>query len=144
MTCNLFITLINLLHKIDHSDMFSSYVLNLAKQLWGKKWRASVLWHLRDKPLRFSEIKKKLPGCSVKVLSSVLKEMEGNHLITRTEHGGIPPKVTYEISKDAKELNKIWNNYMDVVSLYFYNNAKKYKIPESVIEELRIYLDTKK
>jgi DNA-binding HxlR family transcriptional regulator len=83
--------------------MLMSFVLNTGAELVGKKWRAVVIWHLKDGAKRFSELKKKIPDVSVKVLSEVLKEMEDNHLVKRVQYNTIPVKVTYEIHEDATD-----------------------------------------
>ena len=76
-------------------------VLNKFGDDWGKKWRLAVFFTLKDGPLRFSEIKEKIPACSVKVLSSTLKFMVDHRLIFRTQYESIPVKVTYHIPKNA-------------------------------------------
>lgn len=81
--------------------MLMSFVLNTGAELVGKKWRAVIIWHLKDGPKRFSELKKQMPDISVKVLSEVLNEMEENHLVMRKQYPTIPVKVTYEIHPDA-------------------------------------------
>jgi len=81
-----------------------SYILNTGAELLGKKWRAVIIWYLKDGPLRFSQLKKNIPDISVKVLSEVLKEMEENHLVVRKQYSTIPVKVTYEIHPDAIDI----------------------------------------
>jgi len=81
-----------------------SYILNTGAELLGKKWRAVIIWYLKDGPKRFSELKKEIPNVSVKVLSEVLKEMEDNDLVVRKQYNTIPVKVTYEIHPDALDI----------------------------------------
>ena len=54
--------------------------------------------------LRFNEIYKILPDISPKVLSSTLKSLEQDKLVTRTIYATIPPKVEYRISEDGRTL----------------------------------------
>lgn len=82
--------------------MTSTKVLNIAGEVIGGKWRLSILFILQEKPLRFSEIKELMPGCSVKVLSSILKEMSTYNLLIRKQYETIPVRVTYELSPDMK------------------------------------------
>ncbi|MEM7434949.1 MAG: helix-turn-helix domain-containing protein [Myxococcota bacterium] len=65
----------------------------------GGKWKGSILWHLRDKPIRFGELSRQLGGASRKVLSQRLKEMEAQGLITRTVITERPLAVLYEITE---------------------------------------------
>lgn len=84
--------------------MTVDFILNTGAEILGKKWRAVVIWHLAKGPLRFSQLKALIPGISVKVLSEVLKEMEKDRLITRTQFNSIPVKVVYQIDPRARAI----------------------------------------
>ena len=65
--------------------------------LLGGKWKLQVLCALtNDGVTRFNTLKRKLDGVSNAALSTVLKELEGNKLIRRTQYNEIPPHVEYE------------------------------------------------
>lgn len=120
--------------------MVATYVLNIGAELLGKKWRAVVLFYLNDGSKRFSELKRLIPGVSVKVLSEVLKEMETNKLITRTQYSTIPVKVLYDIHPHAKGLM----HATLVASLCFaehaIQNAQDLSIPQDLENEIRIWI----
>jgi len=65
----------------------------------GRKWTGSILWHLKDRPMRFNEIARQLAGASKKVIAERLKSMEENKLITRKIISTKPIAVSYEIAK---------------------------------------------
>ncbi|MGK7880367.1 MAG: winged helix-turn-helix transcriptional regulator [Crocosphaera sp.] len=64
----------------------------------GGKWTGSILWHLKDEPVRFNDLARQLSGASKKVIADRLKEMENNQLIARTVISTRPVAVTYEIT----------------------------------------------
>ena len=64
----------------------------------GGKWKGSILWHLKDGPLRFNELARLLGGASRKMVNSRLKEMEGMGLLTREVLNDRPIAVQYEIT----------------------------------------------
>lgn len=64
----------------------------------GNKWTGSILWHLKDNPMRFNEIARQLAGASKKVLAERLKAMEDNKLITREVISMKPVAVQYDIA----------------------------------------------
>ena len=69
------------------------------------KWGILILLVLGEaEKLRFNEIYKILPDISPKVLSSTLKSLEQDKLVTRTIYATIPPKVEYRISEDGRTL----------------------------------------
>lgn len=68
----------------------------------GGKWTGSILWHLKDEPVRFNDLARQLSGASKKVLSQRLKEMEGNKLVERKVVSTQPIAVSYEITEFGK------------------------------------------
>lgn len=68
----------------------------------GGKWTGSILWHLKDHPVRFNDLARQLSGASKKMLSQRLKEMETNKLVTRKVINTQPVAVSYEITEFGK------------------------------------------
>lgn len=117
--------------------MLSSFLLNQASEMWGKKWRSAIIWNLRNGPRRFSEIKSELPGISVKVLSETLKDLIAYDLIVRKQYSTIPVKVTYELHKDTVPLIEAQIIYIKCLTRYFYNHMDRYDFPAWVVEALQ-------
>lgn len=118
-----------------------SFILNTGTELIGKKWRAAVIWHLKNGPQRFSQIKHNIPGISVKMLSEVLKEMESHDLLIRKQYPGIPVKVTYEIHKNASEFINANLLYTLKVGEYIIKNSKKLEVPKDLLAQLTAWAD---
>ena len=123
--------------------MLTAVLFNMGDELWGKKWRKPIMVALLDGPLRFSEIKKLLPNCSVKVLSEALQEMERDKLIIRKQYPTIPVKVTYELSGDIQDIVKLLPHYENVLVEYFYKNAARLNLSQEVTNQLQALLITK-
>jgi DNA-binding HxlR family transcriptional regulator len=70
----------------------------------GGKWKPLILWALGDGVLRFSELKKGLPGVNTKMLTKQLRELEEDGVITRTVYPEVPPRVEYSITDFGKTL----------------------------------------
>jgi DNA-binding HxlR family transcriptional regulator len=70
----------------------------------GDKWTAKILVCLRDGPRRFSELLVPLAPVTPKVLTESLRAMERDGLLTRTAHGGIPPRVEYALTGLGRSL----------------------------------------
>lgn len=120
--------------------MLISYILNTGAELVGKKWRAVVIWHLKDGPKRFSELKRNIPTVSVKVLSEVLKEMEDNKLVVRTQFPSIPVKVTYELHPDAFDFVDANTVCTIKIGEYIVRNHKRLEVPDETYEALKKWL----
>lgn len=67
-------------------------------RLIGGRWKGSILWRLKDGPLRFNELANLTGGASRKMVNSRLKEMENLGLLTRTVLSDRPIAVQYEIT----------------------------------------------
>ena len=64
----------------------------------GKKWKVLILRELRRGPLRFGELKANIDGVSQKMLTTSLREMADDGLVTRTAYPEVPPRVIYELT----------------------------------------------
>ncbi len=67
-------------------------------RLIGGKWKGSILWHLKDGPLRFNELARQLGGASKKMVDQRLKEMEAQGLVIREVITTRPIAVSYSIT----------------------------------------------
>jgi DNA-binding HxlR family transcriptional regulator len=67
-------------------------------QALGGKWRPYILHLLCEKPRRFSELRKMLPGISATALTRALKDMEESAFITRDVVHTRPFEVRYSLS----------------------------------------------
>ncbi|MEO0536368.1 MAG: helix-turn-helix domain-containing protein [Cyanobacteria bacterium P01_A01_bin.123] len=68
----------------------------------GGKWKGSILWHLKDGPVRFNDLARQLGGASKKMVVQRLREMEETGLVTREVVSDRPIAVTYEITEFGK------------------------------------------
>jgi DNA-binding HxlR family transcriptional regulator len=68
------------------------------------RWKIPIVASLLSNPKRFKEIARDLDGISDKVLSSELKDLESNKIISRTVFDSFPPRVEYSITEHGKSL----------------------------------------
>ena len=73
-------------------------------EMIGGKYKALILWHLAERKLRFSELKKAVSNATPKMLTQQLRELETHHLIHREVFPVIPPKVEYSLTELGKSL----------------------------------------
>lgn len=71
--------------------------VSVVLQLVGAKWKLLIIRELLNKELRFVELKKKL-GCTAKVLTNCLKELEEDGLVVREELEDTQLKVVYYLT----------------------------------------------
>ena len=76
-------------------------------ELIGGKYKALILWHLAEKKLRFSELRKVIRNATPKMLTQQLRELEADNLIHREVFPVIPPKVEYSLTETGQSLMPI-------------------------------------
>ncbi len=73
------------------------------------RWVQHILFQLcRRGTCRFGELQKALPKISKSMLSSVLKQLETNGLVTRQQFNEIPPHTEYTLTEQGKDLMPIF------------------------------------
>ena len=90
--------------------IYTQQVEDISQELMGyiaDKWTLVVLEALRSDVMRFSELRKVIPGISQKMLTQTLRQMERNGLITRKVHAVVPPKVEYQCTDLARSLGPV-------------------------------------
>jgi DNA-binding HxlR family transcriptional regulator len=71
--------------------------------LVGGKWKAVILYHLKDESKRYSELRKEIPSVTEMTLSLQLKQLEKDGLVLRKVYGKKPPvKVVYNLTDFGK------------------------------------------
>jgi DNA-binding HxlR family transcriptional regulator len=78
--------------------------VDYAFQRIGGKYKARILWLLKDEVRRYGELRRFVTGITPKMLSQVLRELEDDQLITRTVYFEVPPRVEYSLTDTAREL----------------------------------------
>lgn len=73
----------------------------------GGKWKTVVLWYLRDKTMRFNELKRQIPEITEKMLSIQLKTLEEDGIVKREAFAETPLRVEYSLTDFGKTLRPI-------------------------------------
>ena len=69
------------------------------------KWKPIILLQLlKNGTMRFSELKRSIPGITQKMLTKQLRELEKEDIVNRVVYPQVPPKVEYSITEYGKEL----------------------------------------
>ena len=68
-------------------------------RLIGGKWKGSIIYHLKDGPVRFNDLARMLGGASKKMIDQRLKELESEGMIIRKVISDRPIAVSYELTE---------------------------------------------
>lgn len=78
--------------------------LDLIGEVLYGKWKIRLLWFIHEGYKRPSELQRKIPDASRRVLNIQLKEMEEHELITKKIYPVVPPKVEYSLTEFGETL----------------------------------------
>ncbi len=84
-------------------------------RLIGGKWTGSIIYHLKDEPVRFNDLCRMLGGASRKMVDQRLKELENNGMVIRNVIDSRPVAVAYSLTEfgrsalDILEQLRVWS-----------------------------------
>ncbi|WP_328427797.1 winged helix-turn-helix transcriptional regulator [Streptomyces sp. NBC_00443] len=79
--------------------------IDAAMDVVGGKWKVLILWALHERPYRFGELRRELPGVTEKVLAAQLRELEADGIVHREAYDEVPPRVEYSLTPLGVSLN---------------------------------------
>ena len=80
-----------------------------AMRIMGGKWTGSILWHLKDGPVRFNDLSRMIAGASKKMITERLRHLEAHGLVHREVADAPPISVQYEVT----EFGRTALNFLD-------------------------------
>ncbi len=78
--------------------------LDLIGEVLYGKWKIRLLWFINEGHKRPSELQRKIPDASRRVLNIQLKEMEHHELVSKIIYPQVPPKVEYSLTEFGQTL----------------------------------------
>lgn len=99
-------------------ELDTSCSLTMALSVIGGKWKPVIIARLGRGNKRFGQLDANIKGISRKVLTTQLKELVNDKLVTRTSYNETPPRVEYSLTEKGRELIPIfkeigkWGKYL--------------------------------
>ncbi len=78
--------------------------LDLIGEVMYGKWKMRLLYFINEGHKRPSELQRKIPNASRRVLNIQLRELQEHELIAKTIYPQIPPKAEYRLTEFGKSL----------------------------------------
>lgn len=73
----------------------------------GGKWKCIILWWVMDGPRRFTDLRRRMPGVTQKMLTQQLRDLERDGFLTRRVYAEVPPRVEYSATPLALTLRPV-------------------------------------
>lgn len=89
------------------------------------RWKVLIIRDLLSGTKRFGELKKSVGSISQKVLTSNLRSMEEDGLLTREVFPEVPPRVEYTLTETGYSLKPILDSMTDWGTSYKAGQLKK-------------------
>ena len=84
-------------------------VFHAAIELIGRRWNGVILQQLLGRPLRFSELRDRIPRITDVMLTQRLRELETAGLVDRSVSSGRPVQVSYALTAIGERLGPVLN-----------------------------------
>lgn len=86
---------------IINKEIFYNPVDFVLKKLGGT-WKIPVLWRLRKKTWRYTELQKDIEHISQKMLSQTLKQLEAEGFVQKKTYAEVPPRTEYSLTEKGR------------------------------------------
>ena len=78
------------------------------------KWKPAIIYALvMDGTLRFTELRRRIPAVTQRMLTQQLRDLERHGLVARVHHAEIPPRVEYSVTPLGRSLHPIFKSVCD-------------------------------
>lgn len=101
------------------SERFDNMVENIKKyggcpvsatlKLIGGKWKPLILYFISVDVNRFGQLQRMMPGCSKRMMTAQLRELEDDGLVHREVFAEVPPKVIYTLTEKGESLRPLFS-----------------------------------
>lgn len=82
----------------EHTHDHNTCKAELALRVIQGRWKLLIVRELLGGVRRFSDLQRSLGGVSQKVLTSQLRDLESDGVVTRRLHAAVPPRVDYGLT----------------------------------------------
>lgn len=91
-------------HMKNRCQKYETCPITLVHKLISGKWKILILWYLSNQTLRFSDLRRKLPDITQRMLTNQLRSLEEDGLIFRNVYPVVPPKVEYGLTEVGEQI----------------------------------------
>lgn len=72
----------------------------------GDKWSVLLLTEMREGPVRFGVLRRRVPDISQRMLTETLRQLQRDGFVIRTVYPSVPPAVDYALSDLGRSLQE--------------------------------------
>jgi DNA-binding HxlR family transcriptional regulator len=91
----------------------SSCPVKVTADVISGKWKPLIIFALKAGPLRYSELRKQVPGPTHKVMTQQLRQFEHDLIVGRMIYAQVPPRVEYSLTAYGMTLTPVLQSMAD-------------------------------
>lgn len=103
---------------VEQSERFAQMVAQIKKygacpvsttlKVFGGKWKPLLLYFISVDVNRFGQLQRMMPGCSKRMMTKQLRELEDDGLVHREVFAEVPPRVIYTLTDKGESLRPVF------------------------------------
>lgn len=103
---------------VEQSERFAQMVAQIKKygacpvsttlKVFGGKWKPLLLYFVSVDVNRFGQLQRMMPGCSKRIMTKQLRELEDDGLVHREVFAEVPPRVIYTLTDKGESLRPVF------------------------------------
>ena len=83
--------------------------MDKALKIIGYRWNLVIIWCLKDKTLRYTELQKSLGNVNSKTITKHLRMLEEHNIVSRSVYPEVPPRVEYSLTQYGRAFLPIFD-----------------------------------
>jgi DNA-binding HxlR family transcriptional regulator len=90
---------------LEHAEEIATvHAVAAACETLGDRWSLPVVAALLDGPLRYGELRERLPAIAPNILAARLRTLEDNGILVASRYTARPPRFEYRLTRDGARL----------------------------------------
>ena|SRR5215472_15476001 len=99
---------------VPKAQIYPKCPVEQALDIVGGRWKSILLFHLLTNPfLRFSDLRRRVPGASQRMMTRQLRELERDGCLERKHFSEVRPRVEYSLTPFGRTLKPVVNALCD-------------------------------
>lgn len=94
-------------------EEMASCSVDAALRVVGGRWKTLILWNLLSGSRRYSELRRRIPGVTERMLARQLQQLEADGIVRRTAYPEVPPRVEYALTDLGRSLAPVLQEFAD-------------------------------
>lgn len=94
---------------VENIQKYGGCPVSAALKMIGGKWKPLILYFISVDVNRFGQLQRMMPGCSKRMMTTQLRELEKDGLVHREVFAEVPPKVIYTLTERGESLRPVFS-----------------------------------